>query len=126
MGTALWIVQILLAVFFLFAGFTKLTQPIAKLASTNMKWAGSFPPLVVRAIGVLEILAAIGLVAPAATGILPVLTPLAAVGLILTMTGAIATHVSRGEFPILGMNLVLLALAAFVAYGRLVLVPFTA
>ena len=53
------------------------------------------------------------------------LTPLAAVGLILTMVGAMATHASAGEYPAIGGNLVLLALAAFVAYGRFVLVPLT-
>ena len=51
-------------------------------------------------------------------------TPLAAVGLVLTMIGAMILHVQRGEFPNLGVNLVLLALAAFVVFGRFFMLPF--
>jgi hypothetical protein len=65
----------------------------------------------------LEVLGAIGLIVPLLTGILPWLTPLAAIGLVLTMLGAMATHLRRGENQMLAVNLVLL-LAAFVAYGR--------
>ena len=123
MGTALWVVQGLLAVLFLMVGVMKITQPIEKLA-VRMAWVTRFSPSIVRLIGALEVLAAIGLVVPALTGILPVLTPLAAVGLILTMVGAMATHATHGEYGNMAGNFVLLALAAFVAYGRFVLVPF--
>jgi hypothetical protein len=81
------------------------------------------PPRIVRLIGVLEILAAIGLILPAVTGIWPWLTPLAAAGLVLTMVGAMITHGRRGEFSGLGVNIVLLALAAFVLIGRFIIVP---
>ncbi|WP_326641060.1 DoxX family protein [Streptosporangium sp. NBC_01755] len=60
----------------------------------------------------------IGLILPALTGVLPVLTPLAAAGLVVTMIGAIIVHVRRKEYSALVMNLVLLVLAAFVAWGR--------
>lgn len=124
MDTALWIVQILLAVAFFMAGMMKATQPIAKLEQM-MPWVNSINPRSrVRIIGILEILAAVGLVLPALTGILPILTPLAALGLILTMIGAMLLHIQRKDPPaMLLINLVLLLLAAFIAYGRIVVVP---
>ena len=123
MNVAIWIVQILLALAFGAAGFMKITQPREKL-QTNMKWVEDFAPNTIKGIGTLEALAAIGLILPFLTGILPILTPLAAVGLILVMVGAIYTHFRRGEASVTVVNLVLLLLAAFVAYGRFVLVPF--
>lgn len=125
MNVAVWVVQVLLALAFGMAGFMKITQPREKL-QTNMKWVEDFAPNTIKGIGTLEVLGAIGLILPFLTGILPVLTPLAAGGLILVMIGAIVTHVRRGESPMLIVNLVLLALAAFVAYGRLVAVPYGA
>ncbi len=124
METARWIVQILLAVAFFMVGIAKTTQPVDRL-ELRMAWVTRFPPTTVRVIGLLEVLAAIGLILPAATGILPILTPLAAVGLILTLLGSILIHARAGETAMLGANFVLLALAAFVAYGRFVLVSFT-
>ena len=62
---------------------------------------------------------------PAVTGILPWLTPLAATGLVLTMIGAMFTHGRRGEYSQIGVNVVLLLLALFVAYGRFVIVPIS-
>ena len=122
MNIALWVIQILLALAFAMAGFIKTTQPIEKL-SARMGWVKDTPPRIVRLIGVLEILAAIGLILPAVTGIWPWLTPLAATGLVLTMVGAMITHGRRGEFSGLGVNIVLLALAAFVLIGRFIIVP---
>ena len=122
MNTAIWIVQILAALAFGMAGFMKLTQPHEKLV-TNMKWVEDFAPNTIKVIGALELLGAIGLILPALTGILPSLTALAGVGLVLVMLGAIFTHIRRGEYPMIVINLVLLALAAFVAYGRFVAVP---
>lgn len=122
MNIALWIVQGLLALVFLMAGGMKVTQPKEKLAE-NMAWVNDFSANSVKVIGALELLGAIGVVTPQATGILPILTPLAAVGLALTMIGAAITHLRRGEMPMIGINVVLLILALFVAYGRFVLVP---
>ncbi len=73
--------------------------------------------------GTFEILCAIGIVLPALTGILPWLSPLAAVGLGLTMIGAAITHARRNEYHMIITNMVLLLLAAFVVYGRFVAVP---
>ncbi|MEZ4671843.1 MAG: DoxX family protein [Anaerolineae bacterium] len=122
MNTTLWIVQLLLALAFVMAGLTKLTQPKEKLIK-QMKWVEDFEPNIIKGIGTLEALGAVGLILPALTGFLPILTPLAAVGLVLTMIGAILTHLRRKEPPMIAVNAILLVLAAFVAYGRFVLVP---
>lgn len=125
MNVVVWVVQILLALAFGAAGFMKITQPREKL-QTNMKWVEDFAPNTIKGIGTLEALAAIGLILPFLTGILPVLTPLAAIGLVCVMVGAIYTHFRRGETPMTVANLVLLLLALFVAYGRFVAVPYGA
>jgi uncharacterized membrane protein YphA (DoxX/SURF4 family) len=124
MNTALWIVQILLALAFLMAGIMKATQPIDKLQE-RMTWIESLNPrTLVRGIGIVEVLGALGLILPALTGILLWLTPLAAAGLILTMIGALALHARRHDAVAkVAPSLVLLLLAAFVLYGRTVAVP---
>jgi uncharacterized membrane protein YphA (DoxX/SURF4 family) len=117
MSIALWVVQGLLAVAFLGAGAMKLSQPKEKLAK-NMAWVEDFSQGTVRLIGTLEVLGAIGLVLPALSGVLPWLTPLAALGLVVLMIGAALTHLRRTEYGNIAVNAVLLILAAFVAYGR--------
>ena len=117
MSIALWIVQGLLAVAFLGAGASKLSQPKEKLLK-NMPWVEDFSQPAVRLIGAAEVLGAIGVVLPALTGVLPWLTPLAALGLVLLMVGAALTHLRRKEYGNVAINAVLLVLAAFVAYGR--------
>ena len=122
MGIALWAVQVLVAAAFLAAGATKLSQPKEKLVK-NMAWVEDFSQGTVRLIGALEVLGAIGVVVPALTGIVPWLTPLAALGLVLLMIGAALTHLRRTEYGNIAMNAVLLVLAAFVAYGRFFILP---
>ena len=123
MNIVLWIVQILLALAFLMAGALKATQPPDKL-SARMTWVKAMKPQqIVRLIGILEILGAIGLVLPAVTGILPWLTPVAAIGLVLTMIGAVILHTRIGEASRIAPNIVLLLLAAFIVIGRFVVVP---
>lgn len=122
MNIAIWIVQALLALAFIMSGLSKLFRPYDKLAA-QMGYVNDFSPAAVRAIGTIEVLSAIGVVLPALTGILPWLTPLAAFGLAVTMGGATSTHLRRKEYSMIVVNLVLLALAAFVVYGRLVAVP---
>jgi uncharacterized membrane protein YphA (DoxX/SURF4 family) len=124
MNIALWVLQILLALLFMLAGIMKVTQPIDRLEA-RMGWVKSVGPRGVRLIGTLEILGAIGLILPAATGILPWLTPVAASCLGLTMIGAMITHGRRGEYALIGTNLLLLVLTLVVAYGRFVIVPIT-
>lgn len=121
MDVALWIVAGLLALAFLGAGTMKATRSKEQLAASGMAWTEDFSAPMVKAIGTLEILGALGLILPAVTGILPVLVPLAALGLAVTMIGAVIVHLRRRE-PFIP-PLVLLALAAFVAIGRF-LVPF--
>jgi uncharacterized membrane protein YphA (DoxX/SURF4 family) len=122
MGIALWVGQVLLAVAFLGAGAMKLSQPKEKLAA-NMAWVEDFSQGSLGLIGTLEVLGALGVVLPALTGILPWLTPLAALGLVLTMAGAAFTHLRRNEYGDIAKNAVLLVLAAFVAYGRFFVLP---
>ena len=118
METVLWIVQVVLAAIFLATGMTKLTQPRAQLAAGPMTWAADVSDVEFRAVGLLEILGALGLVLPGALGVAPLVTPLAAVGLALTMIGAIVTHVRMGETDRLAVPIVLLALTIFVAVER--------
>jgi uncharacterized membrane protein YphA (DoxX/SURF4 family) len=117
MDIAIWVLQILLALTFLAAGMTKLSQRRQKLA-TSMGWVEDFSDPGVRAIGALEVLGALGLLVPALTGVATVLVPIAAVGLALLMIGAAATHRRRGELPMIGINAVLLVLAVVVAWAR--------
>jgi len=123
-NTVIWIVQILVALGFTLTGLIKLTQPKEKLA-LQIGWVEDFSPTNIRLIGLLELLGAAWVILPALTGILPWLTPLAAVGLIVVMLGAAATHLRRQEYAFIPITAVMGALAAFVAYGRFVLVPLS-
>ena len=120
----LWIAQVLLAAMFLMSGFMKVAQPIETL-SQSLPWAAQVPETLVRFIGAAEILGAVGLILPSLLRIQPKLTPIAAIGLGLVMLFAIAFHVSRGETPVIGMNFVLIAIAAFIAWGRFKKAPIT-
>lgn len=119
---ALWTVQVLLAGLFLMSGAMKLTAPVDQLAA-QMPWVTGSLGGLVRFIGVVEVLGAIGLIAPAVTRILPRLTPLAAVGLGTVMLLATITHITRGEFPMVAFTLPVAGLAAFVAWGRTAKAP---
>jgi uncharacterized membrane protein YphA (DoxX/SURF4 family) len=114
----LWLVQLLLMVTFGMAGVMKATQPVDALVQGGIAWAGQVPVALVRLIGIAEMLGAIGLVLPAATGIKPSLTPLAALGLLTITILAMAFHVLRAEPQALPINMMLGGLAAFVAWGR--------
>ncbi|MBO9539765.1 DoxX family protein [bacterium] len=117
----LWVLQVLLAAMFGMAGTMKATAPITQLAA-NMPWVAELPALV-RFIGIAELAAALGLILPAATRILPFLTPLAGAGLALIMVLAAGFHGMRGEYGSIGMNVLLGALAILVAWGRFVKAP---
>lgn len=124
MTIALWVVQALLALMFLLVGFTKATQPMTKLAK-QMPWTASVPAPGTRFIGVAEILGGLGLILPGLTHIAPVLTPLAAVGLVVVMLLASGFHARRGEYRQIAMNGVLLALALIIALGRFTAWPLS-
>jgi hypothetical protein len=118
MNIALWVLQALLAVFFLAAGVFHLLMPMARLRS-SARWTEDVSPPLVRLIGLLEVLAALGLVLPGITHIATVLTPLAAIGVVLIFLGAIGLHVRRGEVRVIGMHIVVIALALVAIWGRL-------
>ncbi len=115
MNTVLWVIQILLAALFLAVGVTKLTQPKEKL-QPRMGWVEGFAPTHVKLLGAAEILGALGLILPWATGIAKVLTPIAAVGLAIIMAGAVVVHARRKE-PMIP-QVVIFILTVVVAAGR--------
>ncbi|WP_104091614.1 DoxX family protein [Arthrobacter sp. GMC3] len=117
MNIVLWIVQILLAAMFFSTGLIKCTQPVARLAE-KMSWVTHYKLGTVRFVGIAETLGAIGLILPQATGIAPILTPIAAVALAVVMVLASRYHLIHKEFSGIGINAVLFVLAVFVAWGR--------
>jgi uncharacterized membrane protein len=125
MHKALWVVQVLLAIAFLLAGFGKLTMPVDQFVEA-MPWVETTGVMAGRIAGFFELLGAIGLIAPSALRIAPKLTALAAAGLAVVMVLASGVHVARAEWSFLPMNLVLGSLAAFVAWGRFVKAPIEA
>lgn len=118
MNTALWIVQAVLALVFVASGFEKLTKSRDELVAANRGWAADATDWQVNAIGILEIFAVVGLIVPAALDIIPILTAVAATGVVALMGAAMITHVRRHEVQMLPINIVLGALALFVAIGR--------
>jgi uncharacterized membrane protein YphA (DoxX/SURF4 family) len=117
MNVTLWVIQVLLALVFLVSGITKAIQPSQKLRAGLPE----FHPGVIRLVAVAEILGALGLILPGVTGIAPILSPVAAIGLAIIMIGAVVTHARRKEGKSVAMNLVLLVLTVAVAVGRSVL-----
>lgn len=116
MNVILWIVAGVLAALFLLAGAMKALTPREQLAQ-KMGWVNDYPAGAVKFVGVVEVLGALGLVLPAALDIAPVLTPLAAAGLAVTMVLAAVVHVRRKEQGAL-VCFVLFLLAFFVAVMR--------
>ena len=119
MNTVLWIVQGLLAMMFLMVGMMKLQKSKEEMTE-KMAWVEDFSQGQIRGIGTVEVMGAMGLILPLLFNIAPILTPLAAVGLALTMVGAFLTHLRRKDpmVPMGVMNMMLFAMAVFVAYGR--------
>ncbi|WP_308162980.1 DoxX family protein [Nocardia alni] len=121
MNVALWIVQVLLALVYLAAGGLKLIRTREQLVATGrLDWMKDNSDATVKAVGAIEILGALGLILPEATGIARILTPIAAVGLVIVQILALRIHLSRNERQPLPANVILLLLAAFVAIGRFV------
>jgi hypothetical protein len=118
MTYVLWVVQALLALLFVFAGGMKLVLPLDQLTGPI-----ALPGWFTRFIGVAEVLGGLGLVLPSLLRIEPWLTPLAALGLILVMIGAIVITLAGGMVGAALFSLVVGLLAAFVAYGRWRLAP---
>jgi len=122
MNEILWILQGLLGLVFLITGAMKIIRTKEQLAA-QMGWVNDVSQPVVRLIGFVEILGAVGLILPSVTGILPWLTPLAAAGLALTMIGAALTNYRHKELSMIGLNTVLLVLTLLVGVGRFSIVP---
>jgi len=118
MTYALWIVQGLLALLFLWAGGMKLVLPVEAMTEQM-----PLPGLFLRFIGVAEVLGALGLILPGLLRLRPALTPLAAAGLVLIMIGATVLTLAGGAVAMALFPLVVGLLAAFVAYGRWRLTP---
>jgi len=114
---AVWIVSGLLALAYLFAGGAKVLTGYDKIQE-RMTWTSHAKPWHVKVVGTLEVLAAIGLIVPRLTGILPILAAIAASGLVALQLVAIIVHFRIGEGKKIGMNVVLLLLALFVAVAR--------
>ena len=119
MTYALWIVQGLLALLFLWAGGMKLVLPVEAMTEQM-----PLPGLFLRFIGVAEVLGALGLILPGLLRLRPALTPLAAGGLVLIMIGATVLTLAGGAVAMALFPLVVGLLAAFVAYGRWQLAPY--
>ena len=124
MNEILWILQGLLALVFLITGALKIMRPKEQLVA-RMGGLKDLSQPVIRMIGLVETLGAVGLILPSVTGILPWLTPLAAAGLALTMVGAGITNYRRKELPGIGLNTVLLVLALLVVAGRFWIAPLS-
>ncbi len=120
MTYALWVIQGLLALLFLFAGGMKLILPVEEMTK---QMPVPLPGLFLRFIAVVEVLGALGLILPGLLRIRPGLTPLAAAGLVIIMIGATMVTLAGGAVGPALMPLVVGLLAAFVAYGRWRLAP---
>lgn len=118
MEIVVWVLQILAAVAFLGAGILKIVRPKPALVASGMGWADDYSDNGVKGIGAIEVIGALGLVLPAVTGIAPILVPIAALGLAVTMALAVATHVRRKESPVPPIVLGVLALVvAILRFG---------
>ena len=126
MNLTLWIATGLLALVALAGGVSKTFVPKEKLAAhSGGEWTRSAGAGFVRTLGVLELLAAVGLVLPAVLDIAPVMVPVTALCWVLLMVGAMITHGRLEQFGLVLLNAAYLALAAFVAWGRFAVEPFS-
>jgi hypothetical protein len=119
MNALLWLLQIALAATFAGAAALKLLLPRDRLAKTPVGgWVYDFPAAMLKPLGVAELLGAIGVIVPPLVHIAPILTPIAACGLLLTMVGAFVTHLRRHEYLSVANTVVVAIAAGVVAWGR--------
>jgi len=123
-NTLLWILQVVLGIYFIGVGALHFIIPEG--LPQQMDWMYVLSDTLHIVSGSAEILGGLGLILPAVTKIQPQLVPLAAAGLVIVMIGAVVWHIGRDEFTNVGLNLLLAALLAFVAYGRWRLEPLGA
>ncbi|ULO07664.1 DoxX family protein [Paenibacillus sp. 19GGS1-52] len=117
MNMALWIVQGILGAGFIFSGWMKAFQ--YEKAKASWHWVNEVSRGLVFFIGIVELLGVLGIIVPQATNIVPVLTPIAAIGLVIVVLFGALFHIKRKEYQEIGVNIVFLALALFVAIGRM-------
>ena len=113
----IWVAQVLGAAAFIMAGVMKTMTPIPEL-SAMMPWTGEYLTAFVRLMGVIDLAGGLGLLLPSLTRIMPRLTVIAAAACVLLQILAIGFHASRGEFAVLPTNVVYIALALIVLWGR--------
>jgi len=118
MDIALWIAAGLLAAVALAAGISKTFVPKEKLDAHPLSWTSSVSAGFVKTLGVLELLAAVGLILPAVVDVVPVLVPITAALWVVLMLGAMVVHGRLGQYKLIALNVIYLALAIFIAYGR--------
>ena len=118
MNTLLWVCQVLLAFVFLYSGGMKSTQSEARLVAIGQTGVEGLPMSLIRFIGLAELMGVIGLTVPTWSGVLPVVTPIAALCLGLIMPPAAVIHYRRNEMLPVALNMFILLLCLFVAYGR--------
>jgi uncharacterized membrane protein YphA (DoxX/SURF4 family) len=119
MNASLWALQIALAAVFAAAGIAKIALPHKQLRATLGDWVDAIPLPAVKMLGVAELAAAVGLTVPPAVAVAPILTPLAGIGVIAVLAGAVIIHGRRHEYPNVAVNIVLAVAAALVVWGRL-------
>ena len=117
LNIVLWVAQVFLAATLIWAASMKLFQPIDKL-STMWPWTAQIPVTYVNLTGIIDLLAALGLILPGLLRIKPRLTAIDSICIIILMICASIFHISRGEASVIGVNIVFAALAAFIAWGR--------
>ena len=122
LNITLWMLQALLALAFLAHGWLYLRPPAEMVEQMN----AAINPSLRIFIGAAEVLAAIGLIVPGITRVMPWLVPAAAAGLMIVMMGATVFHVSRSEMSSAAVTAVLVALVSFVAYSRWRVLPIAA
>jgi uncharacterized membrane protein YphA (DoxX/SURF4 family) len=117
MDIALWIAQVLLLALYGMAGAMKTFQ-VAKVRE-QMSWAKNRSDAFIRFVGISELLGALGMLLPILTGILPWLTPLAAIGLgVIQLLAIFSEHLPKKEYNVIPVNVILLALSVFILVGR--------
>ena len=122
LNIALWICQILLAVVFGYSGVMKSAKTEKELVAMGQTGVENLPLGLIRFIGIAEILGTLGIILPRLTGVLPILTPIAAVGFGIIMILAAIVHFRRNEKTTVLLNLLILLICAFVAYCRFTLI----
>lgn len=117
MSLFLWILQIVLAVMFMGIGGQRLTRSAQQLR--KLPWTDRYPVGLIRALGAAEVVAGLCLLLPGMLGMVPLLTPAAAAGLVVLMALAVAMHLRRGQRQAAVLPAILLVMAAIVVWGRL-------